>query len=156
MDICPLPRSSCYLTSSCFLRISSSQSFWSQPPCCQPCLAPLTERSFLAGFPQRWMLLPSSLQPPCFSRSCNPAAALLCHAPNICWCSGLPPAGSSSLLLLWYLMLTHDDVNRENCQKAQQSLWDWGRSCFSRWLVSTVTLLHGPTPLNLRLQERTR
>lgn len=83
MDICPLPWSSCYLTSSCFLQVSSSQSFWSQPPCCLPCCVPLTQRSFFNGFHLRWMPLPSSLWPPCSSQCWNPAAALPCCAPGL-------------------------------------------------------------------------
>lgn len=92
MDICPLPQSSCYLTSSCLLQISSPQSFWSQPRCCLPCLAPLTEHRFLTGFCLCWMLPPLPLQPPCFSPMLKPCCtlALPCSRHLLALCS--PPS----------------------------------------------------------------
>lgn len=66
MDTCPLPQSSCYLASSCFLQITTSPTSWSQHHCWLPWLALLTEQYFLDGFHQGWKLLSSSLQLLCF------------------------------------------------------------------------------------------
>lgn len=108
MDICPLPWSSCCLTSNCFLQISSSQAFWSQPHCCLPCLAPLTKLSptlDAAPFiPAASSLLPPMLKPCCsLALPCSRRLLLLRSPPQRLF---LPP----SPLIFNAVMLTQKSV----------------------------------------------
>lgn len=102
MDMCPLPQSSCYLTSSCFLQVSISQAFQSHSLCCLPCVAPLAKlcllsRSHSAG---RCSLHPCSL-------------LACCRCVLVIW----SPPKWFSLLSPWYLIPWCQ--HRELCQQAQ-------------------------------------
>lgn len=154
MDICPLPQSSCYVTSSCFLQISSSQSLRSQPYCCLPCLALLTKYCFLAGF--CWFLHPWRLpaSPPVLKSHCS--LALPCHAPNVYWFFGLPPAGSSSLLPSSPLTFNVTMLTQRFLPTSPAELMKLRSILFSLWLICAVTLPHRSTAINLLLQEWTQ